>query len=269
MATWHFADTAYNPENITLPISTRVPGEDVMWALQGCMETFSSVAKNPASSPWIWSFQLRALIHFVGDVHQPLHNGQLFDHQFPNGDEGGNLFIMQTPLQNLHFIWDSAGGLYQVEPPLSTAQANELSKNATELMQLHPRDSLQTELSKGLNFTAWHDEAFNLMATVAYAGVQYNTVPTAEYLNTVQSVSKRQLALAGYRLADALNTVMSNGNVPTAPVGGNTTLVALSIIIAVLAVAGVALTALLLREKRKRTLKSPNLKTNEERPLMP
>mmetsp|Transcript_23011 Transcript_23011/g.58353 ORF Transcript_23011/g.58353 Transcript_23011/m.58353 type:complete len:125 (-) Transcript_23011:857-1231(-) len=94
MATWHFADTAYNPENITLPISTRVPGEDVMWALQGCMETFSSVAKNPASSPWIWSFQLRALIHFVGDVHQPLHNGQLFDHQFPNGDEGGNLYVV-------------------------------------------------------------------------------------------------------------------------------------------------------------------------------
>lgn len=103
---------------------------------------------------------------------------------------------MKTSLENLHFIWDSAGGLYQTEPPLSTSGKKELIQNATSLMQLHPRQSFTAELANGLNFSAWHEEAYDIAISVAY-NVQYDTVPTTEYLLAVQNASKKLLALAG------------------------------------------------------------------------
>lgn len=92
MASWHYANTPYNPEGIALPPQAYVEGEDVVWALEQCFKTFDFQSEVPeAAKAWLWSFQLRALMHFVGDIHQPLHNAQLFSSRFPDGDEGGNL----------------------------------------------------------------------------------------------------------------------------------------------------------------------------------
>merc|ERR1712226_736207 len=54
---------------------------------------------------------MRLLIHFVGDVHQPLHCTSRVNHQYPKGDFGGNLFKVSeksgTGVDNLHAVWDS------------------------------------------------------------------------------------------------------------------------------------------------------------------
>jgi hypothetical protein len=36
------------------------------------------------------SIALRFLIHYVGDIHQPLHVGARYNNQFKKGDRGGN-----------------------------------------------------------------------------------------------------------------------------------------------------------------------------------
>ena len=56
------------------------------------------------------SFHLRLLIHYVGDIHQPLHTSSRYTSQYPDGDQGGNLFRLSTQSQeitNLHALWDS------------------------------------------------------------------------------------------------------------------------------------------------------------------
>jgi len=57
------------------------------------------------------STALRFLTHIIGDVHQPLHSAALFNDQFPNGDEGGNLFKIVYPadknINGLHKFFDS------------------------------------------------------------------------------------------------------------------------------------------------------------------
>ena len=59
------------------------------------------------------SFNLRMLIHFTGDIHQPLHTTSRFSKDFPNGDLGGNKFHLTPranstdPITNLHALWDS------------------------------------------------------------------------------------------------------------------------------------------------------------------
>ena len=52
---------------------------------------------------------VRLLIHYLGDIHQPLHSLSRVDPDYPAGDRGGNDF----PLPNhysaaeLHAVWDS------------------------------------------------------------------------------------------------------------------------------------------------------------------
>ena len=42
------------------------------------------------------SLNLRLLIHYVGDLHQPLHATSRYTESHPNGDRGGNDFHL-TP----------------------------------------------------------------------------------------------------------------------------------------------------------------------------
>ena len=64
------------------------------------------------------SFGLRLLIHYMGDIHQPLHCSAKVDKHFPKGDKGGNLFQLPNHYSSgdLHAVWDSV--LYQYHIPL-------------------------------------------------------------------------------------------------------------------------------------------------------
>ena len=55
------------------------------------------------------SYALRLLIHYVGDIHQPLHCSSRYDKTHPNGDRGGNLFELPYHYgsDDLHGVWDS------------------------------------------------------------------------------------------------------------------------------------------------------------------
>ncbi len=49
-------------------------------------------------------------MHYVGDLHQPLHAVARITEQDPTGDAGGNSFDLlgQGDVENLHSLWDSA-----------------------------------------------------------------------------------------------------------------------------------------------------------------
>jgi hypothetical protein len=51
------------------------------------------------------------IIHYVGDLHQPLHNVAKVNDSYPKGDMGGNLEHVpeEDGVSNLHAIWDSVG----------------------------------------------------------------------------------------------------------------------------------------------------------------
>ena len=57
------------------------------------------------------SFHLRLLIHYIGDIHQPLHTSSRYTKEYPNGDEGGNYYKVSekkvSEIKNLHMLWDS------------------------------------------------------------------------------------------------------------------------------------------------------------------
>lgn len=55
------------------------------------------------------SYAIRLLIHYLGDIHQPLHSLARVDSAYPSGDRGGNDFPVPShySTKELHAVWDS------------------------------------------------------------------------------------------------------------------------------------------------------------------
>lgn len=166
-------------------------------------------------------------------MHQPLHSvsGYFNDSRFGDlsgGDRGGNLIHINCPqfpgATNLHALWDSAGGQYLENSPLSPTQTAALVANATQLILQHPPASFpqldEDEFPEcwvnggGYNepcknvIEKWANESYDLAVSVAYGpSISQNATITQAYLNQVQQTSREQITLAGYRLASMISSV--------------------------------------------------------------
>ena len=150
------------------------------------------------------------LFHLVGDVHQPLHSVTRVTTAHPDGDAGGNLFKIQMPpdahITNLHAFWDAAGGAFGwVSPkrPLDKAGQERIHALAEELMKDYPADAMPEW--KDLDPHTWVMESNALARDVAYKNIAEGATPSAAYTDAAQKLSRKRLALAGYRLAGVLN----------------------------------------------------------------
>lgn len=148
---------------------------------------------------------LRFLLHFVGDVHQPLHS-------IDDRDRGGNDVMVQVdgyvqppeqsfPL-NLHGVWD--GVLIEARGLDAESYASQLiARLAAE--NLHDRDTIDV--------VGWAVEAHDAGRLYVYAFPRLGpAAPAADpvrldtaYQRVGQAVIDRQLMRAGVRLARILN----------------------------------------------------------------
>ena len=108
--------------------------------------------KNGVSFERAW--MARYLLHLVGDIHQPLHNTNMFNASFKTGDLGGNLIKITTPTgasTNLHAFFDSIAleqGLDdRIVRPLNDTYRAQLETEAREIMAKYPAESLKDLVS--------------------------------------------------------------------------------------------------------------------------
>jgi len=156
------------------------------------------------------SFALRFLIHMVGDLHQPLHAAARCTPALPGCDAGGNKFPVNIDAftNNLHALWDHAMNKVQFKTrPYSNASINYYQNIADEIIKQFPRSSLSADLAIK---DQWKiaDKNFEVAVNYAYKGIKEGDKPTDEYLDTRYEICKRQMALAGYRLADMLKEIV-------------------------------------------------------------
>jgi hypothetical protein len=126
---------------------------------------------------------LLILFHLMGDLHQPLHTGY-------DEDLGGNKVAVQydTLKTNLHKFWDEDIIRFN---KITTADCIELFK------QYNKVDTID-----GIHPLSWMKESRTLLASV----YDYpNFTITDAYLQKNGEIVKRQLLLAGLRLAAILN----------------------------------------------------------------
>ena len=141
---------------------------------------------------------LRFLIHFVGDLHQPLHCAD-------NRDRGGNevAVVIGAEQTNLHAVWDIDAVAALGQDPGQTASALEA--------QVTPDD----EASWGRGAPAdWANESFGVAKRVIYAGLsgqggtEAPIILPRDYAARMRPVTATQLERAGVRLALLLNEAL-------------------------------------------------------------
>ena len=192
---WHFVDEPY---------SAGAPGQPPKTpnALTEIQLLADAIATDETED--IKSYDVVWLEHLVGDIHQPLHATSRFTKNHPNGDAGGNLiYFCDKPCKDeLHAYWDGIPG---EGPTLMQTMAT----GDQLLSRTKPAKAAETDPAK------WVDESFELAKSKVYATpVSDDNDPAqttssrldAKYAAEASRVAKSQVLLAGYRLAQLLNT---------------------------------------------------------------
>lgn len=196
---WHYMDIPFEEgAKCTEPL----PEENVLWAMGQCLRTLRSDRAPDVEK----GRMLRLLIHFVSDIHQPLHTTSRFTPRTPKGDKGGNDFPVKTDrARNLHAYWDGGVTLYtqMVARPLQEDGRTLVKRLADEIMMACPPESLAN--AKETNFQVWAQEGHKLCREIVYADLKEGETPSETYNQRGTDCARKQSALGGYRLADILN----------------------------------------------------------------
>lgn len=136
---------------------------------------------------------LKFVVHFMGDMHQPLHTGD-------RGDKGGNdvKLTFNGKLTNLHAVWDS--GL------LTATGESEDAIVALIASRLAVRGDISS-MTRG-SIIDWATESHNVSRDVVYPFVPPSLTIDNDYLAKVRPVMEDRLLRGGVRLAAVLNRAL-------------------------------------------------------------
>jgi hypothetical protein len=187
-ANWHFVDIPINQRHLNM--DRDCPKGD---CVVGRIVLFEQIVGDPAATAAEREEALKFLVHFIGDMHQPLHCST-------NGDRGGNTvrLIYRNMPTNLHSLWDT--GL--------------LGRMGTEeqLFPILSAEALQHagKWSKG-DVQDWAEQSHKASQKIVYGKLPAPPAPDQpivippDYERTATSLVREQLEKAGDRLARVLN----------------------------------------------------------------
>ena len=173
--------------------------------------TYSLFAVDATSSSRIdktfsKSYMLRYIMNLIGEAHSPMHNINLFNSKHKQGDNHGKDFKLTGDHKTLFDLWDNSFGLFTAQTyPLSSD--SKVTTEAKAIMDKYSREDLATEL-KADSKKGWSDASFAIAQEFAYAAAESKT-PSEEYIQQGIEQLEKQIALAGYRVADQLVYCMS------------------------------------------------------------
>ena len=203
---WHFVNIELADGDVAaacfghpaLPAGTAASAGPARACVIDKIDQFAAELRDPNTAPQERLLALQFLLHFVGDVHQPLHAGD--DH-----DKGGNEKSVSAAgftAGNLHHFWDNEFVRRLGARPAPVA--------AALIRRISP--SQRARWSTGTP-TDWARETFTVAQTHAYgrlppAGPDGSYKVTPAYVADATSTVSLQLRKAGVRLASVLNAAL-------------------------------------------------------------
>jgi|SRR5579871_1010114 len=181
--TWHFIDIPIDSAGLDLQRDCPPAG-----CVLSKIAEFRKRWRDPAVPAAERREALLFLVHFVGDMHEPLHCSN-------NQDRGGNDVTVEFAgkSMNLHRLWDSA--LLERMPP-----EQELYSQITGAIDTEDK----TEWSRG-TVEDWAGESFAAARQVVYGDLPVDRRIGEAYEREADPVIERQLEKAAVRLALILN----------------------------------------------------------------
>ena len=175
----------------------------------GAINHYAGVLKSKTSTHDEKVIALKLLVHFVGDVHQPMHVSY-------EDDRGGNLVkatFLDQPFRNLHSIWDESLIAHRMNGDRA-AMVKDLEAKLT--------DKKLKDLRSATNPVAWANESLAITRQL------YKDVPAhgetmhlgQEYYQQHIGTVEDRLTAAGVRLAAMLNSIFGDDKPASRPARG-------------------------------------------------
>lgn len=185
--TWHYKNIDADQSFGTAPL---LETGDIVRAIDEQIE----ILQNPLKGKDEKQLSLKMLIHFLGDIHQPMHLGHA-------SDLGGNrhhvkYFGRDT---NLHSVWDSSLP--------ESAHKWSYTEWQQQLDRLFEEDQM-TLIYNG-NSSKWAEETFEICKKV-YETTPEGTNISYDYIAEWTPVIEMQFLKGGLRLADLLNVIFDS-----------------------------------------------------------
>ncbi|WP_432410222.1 S1/P1 nuclease [Rasiella sp. SM2506] len=179
---WHYVNFAFDG---SYEASEKSEKGDLYAAINTCV----SVLKADKATKDEKAFYLKMLVHFMGDLHQPMHIGVA-------DDKGGNDFQVRwfNDGTNLHTVWDSKM-LDSYEMSYS-----ELAANAAKLSKF------QLQAIQEGTVKDWMNES-RILCKEVYATTEIGDKLGYRYMYDYVHVVRGQLQKGGIRLAVLLNEI--------------------------------------------------------------
>jgi len=222
---WHYIDigcSSTDPDVLGHPPELTRTSGDVITALNHCVDLIKN-HKTDALVPND-AVAMALVVHFVGDIHQPLHTTARYNPHPKPGDKykddaGGNgvsvANLADTPWsKNLHTFWDEAyrrsyeNGEVRAMPPLNEATA----VGSPQMKEWMERLQSYAPTNPDLQFDAkkWALESHEIACTEVYGtlGEPYGARDiklSEKYVTESVRTARRRIVLAGYRLGELLN----------------------------------------------------------------
>jgi len=182
--TWHYVNMPFGNK---YEDSEKHPNGDLVTGIEKCKE----IILDEKSSKEDKAFYLKLLVHFMGDLHQPMHVGRA-------EDKGGNTIQVRwfSDGTNLHSTWDSKMiNHYDMTYTELADNSDEISKEQVKFLQ------------KG-TIVNWVNETQQL-AIKTYASVEVGEKLGYNYMYENFGLVRSQLQKGGIRLAKVLNDLFS------------------------------------------------------------
>jgi hypothetical protein len=206
-SSWHFVDVELDhPDLRSACFDYPKPADPASSGpAQDCVvdkiAEFQAELANPATPQAERILALVYLLHFVGDLHQPLHAAD-------NHDRGGNCVQVSlggSRTMNLHHFWDTMVLEPLGDDPQTVATKLEAQITPTERAAWAQGDA-----------RSWAMESYGVASQVVYSfnpphgctGGQAPIALPAGYADKATEVTRVQLQKAGVRLAYVLNTAL-------------------------------------------------------------
>lgn len=207
---FHYINLPFTDDGTPLPADLPRP-ENILKGLEDNVRILRTSPDKKAQAQ-----ALRLIIHFVGDIHQPMHSTTRVTHALPGGDLGGNKFMIKLRQpdgtfknRNLHSYWDAGIDTFPQGGPPPTYLPPPLSAIPAAVAKVRPGNpptNPKLKLKQPFNFKLWSDESAALAKDVSYK-IEENSEPSETYKAKAIPVVRRRVAWGGYRLAALLNKI--------------------------------------------------------------
>lgn len=181
---WHYVNL---PLDANYQGSEKNPKGDLVKGIEKCKAVISD--ENSTDEEKV--FYIKLLVHFMGDLHQPMHAGL-------REDKGGNDFQVRwfNSGTNLHAVWDSKMlNNYNMS-------YTELAKNVSKISKVQIKAIQKGTTEDWLNETHKHTKN-------VYTSVKKGEKLSYKYMYDNFGLVRSQLQIAGIRLAKVLNDLLS------------------------------------------------------------